>query len=240
MTNPSSIPFKSRRRAVSLVANSRWSKYATAGAASGLALAATADADIHHVDVNAPFNAAPGATVQKTYYFGALSALFVIEQRQHNPGPNGHAEFIIQGAVSAKFAGSIGATTNFRYPFRLASGANIAAQPFVSNFQSNGFIYFATLASHAAGGNFLAAGTGFIGFKFDAGAGTQYGWIRLNMNGSPTNGFTLVDYAYADVGTSITAGQTAVPEPGSLALLAFGGVGLLAWRKQRAKAAAQA
>ena len=54
------------------------------------------------------------------------------------------------------------------------------------------------------------------------------------MDGAPGNTFTLVDYAYGDVGDGITAGQ--VPETGSLALLALGGVGLVAWRKRRAKA----
>jgi hypothetical protein len=82
----------------------------------------------------------------------------------------------------------------------------------------------------------LDAGIGFAGFRFDNGSGPQYGWARIDMDGAPGNSFTLVDFAWADVGDSITAGQ--VPEPGSLALLALGGAGLLAWRTRRAKAAA--
>ena len=85
-------------------------------------------------------------------------------------------------------------------------------------------------------GQFLS-GIGFVGFKFNIGAGDQYGWARLMFYGNGANNFTLLDYAWGDVGDSITAGQTAlVPEPGSLGLLALGGAGLLAWRKRRAKA----
>ena len=80
----------------------------------------------------------------------------------------------------------------------------------------------------------LDQGTGFIGFRFNAGSGLQYGWIRVTMDGSPDNTFTVVDYAWADPGDMVAAGQ--VPEPGSLGLLALGGVGLVAWRKHRAKA----
>ena len=50
--------------------------------------------------------------------------------------------------------------------------------------------------------------------------------------GSPLNGLTIIDYAYADVGESISVGQT-VPEPGSLALLALGAAGVSAWRRKR-------
>ena len=80
----------------------------------------------------------------------------------------------------------------------------------------------------------LAPGVGFIGLKFNTGAGVQYGWVHINMNGSPDNSYTMVDYAWGDVGDTILTGQ--IPEPGSLALLAVGAVGLLAWRRQRAKA----
>ena len=54
------------------------------------------------------------------------------------------------------------------------------------------------------------------------------------MNGSPDNSYTMVDYAWGDVGDTILTGQ--VPEPGSLALLAVGAVGLARLARQRAKA----
>jgi hypothetical protein len=61
--------------------------------------------------------------------------------------------------------------------------------------------------------------------------------------------FYLVDYAYADPGEPIRAGQMSsnemvpeenddmVPEEGSLGALALGAAGLLAWRKRRSQVA---
>ena len=53
--------------------------------------------------------------------------------------------------------------------------------------------------------------------------------------------FILLDYAYADPGEGLRAGQTSegtlsdeqAPDQGSLGGLALGAVGLLAWRKSR-------
>ena len=51
--------------------------------------------------------------------------------------------------------------------------------------------------------------------------------------------FMLVDYAYADPGEPIRAGQTSsnetVPDESSLGWLAVGAAGLLAWRKRRSR-----
>jgi len=84
-------------------------------------------------------------------------------------------------------------------------------------------------------------GIGFIGFRFNNGAGIQYGWARIKVKGGRANNFILLDYAYADPGERLTAGQTSegtssdeqAPDQGSLGGLALGAVGLLAWRKSR-------
>jgi len=85
-------------------------------------------------------------------------------------------------------------------------------------------------------------GYGYIGFRFNNGAGVQYGWARIRMTGyGRVSAFKLVDYAYADPGESIKAGQTSsdehAPDQGSLGWLALGAVGLLAWRKSRSRTA---
>ena len=61
------------------------------------------------------------------------------------------------------------------------------------------------------------------------------------FKGPIDHNFWLVDYAYADPGEPIRAGQTSsnemVPDKGSLGGLALGAMGLLAWRKSRSRSA---
>lgn len=83
------------------------------------------------------------------------------------------------------------------------------------------------------------AGEGYLAFKFFDGVGTAYGWVRFRMDGEPGNSFQLLDYAYGAAGDKVFTGQKVIPEPGSLGLLAIGAAGLLLWRRQRAKTAAQ-
>jgi hypothetical protein len=137
--------------------------------------------------------------------------------------------------VSAAWNGFHGGGGSYPYVSKLAANVNPAAHGFVTG--ANGFFTsFGTLAFRGGYGNdqWLDPGTGFIGFRFNTGAGVQYGWVRITMNGSPLNSFTMVDYAWADPGETILTGQ--IPEPGSLGLLALGALGLVAWRKQRARA----
>ncbi len=89
------------------------------------------------------------------------------------------------------------------------------------------------------GGAWKKRGTGFAGFRFNNGAGTQYGWARVHMGGQNTNfAFTVLDYAWADPGEKIQPGQTSSTEAniqseGSLGFLALGAAGVALWRRRR-------
>jgi hypothetical protein len=79
-------------------------------------------------------------------------------------------------------------------------------------------------------------GVAFVAFKFNNGNGDQYGWARIKSQGPPVNKFTLVDYAYGDIGDPVRAGQKSNTDSAaleSLGGLALGATALLAWRKRR-------
>lgn len=78
----------------------------------------------------------------------------------------------------------------------------------------------------------LNSNNNYVGFRFvnEANANAiHYGWVRISLSGTAqAQPRAIVEYAYEDVaGAPIT-----VPTPGSLALLALGGVGLAARRRK--------
>jgi len=222
------VLFRSSRLAITLVEKSRWTAYATASAATAAVGIGNAEASIHHVDVNKTFAPAAGMSTISVFAL-APGAQISFRGFLHSSGINGHASFgIAVGAGVASFVGTALGPSS-RYVSKLGAGLNITGRNFITNAG-----YFAYIERHNTG-QFGSAGIGYIGFKFNTGAGLQYGWAKVNMQGATTNRYTLVDYAWGDVGDTVLTG--AVPEPGSLGLLALGGVGLLAWRKRRALAA---
>jgi PEP-CTERM motif len=85
--------------------------------------------------------------------------------------------------------------------------------------------------------------SGYLGFKFLSNEQTDFGWAHVKVTASTLKGETLYisEFAYDTVpGQSIRAGQTnAIPEPGTLSLLALGAAGLAVLRKRKASAASR-
>lgn len=88
-----------------------------------------------------------------------------------------------------------------------------------SRYRSNG-----TLNYYGGFTTTVAPGTpAFAGFRFNSGGQTFYGWIQLSVG---PGSIDFISAAYENVaGQTILAGAAAVPEPGSLALLALGAAG---------------
>ena len=224
------------------ISNTRWLAYATAGTASAIVGAPCADAEIH--------------------YSGKVDAVIDAERQQDD-----YVQLPLSNRASLVFdLFSSGGHSFYSSAFFLIKGKEIvsaAARAYqtdvrtqlLSNVQSGSLISNGKFGSIAGNpglgelkgvygtGQFFNSGKGIIGFKFDNGFGTQYGWVRIKV--SRTKDFKyryrVEDYAWGDVGDPISAGQKrSIDSPiakifksGSLGLLAFGSMGLDAWRGAR-------
>jgi hypothetical protein len=205
------------------IAKTRWVAYAAAGAATALAGSQSAEAAIHY-----------SGRVNELFLVGEADTLkldrpgdsFRLSHTSYGYGAND--KFAIFGIASAAFRGFSGRG----YVSKLGFGQPISMGNFI---QQHG------LMVRNGNPHQWNPGEGFIGFRFNKGAGVQYGWARIKISGVPKYDFVLLDYAYADPGERLTAGQTLentssdeqAPDQGSLGGLALGAVGLLAWRKSR-------
>lgn len=235
-----------RNQRLSLNKN-RWAAYATAGAATALASAPSAEAEITFVSVNQVFNATPGGSVSAPFQLGpnASFALFHSRIGFANNAASGQAGFLIYAVGNNAFNGfagftvtTTGAMQQLRYVSNLDAGQNVGG---LASFAQPPLNIFGTLAVAPGYVNSqwdLAENNRFIAFRFDTGAGPQLGWARINFDGPNNNSFTLVDYAFGGPNEAIATGQ--IPEPGSLGLIALGAVGIIAWRRRRAQVAPQA
>jgi len=233
---------KSNRK-INSITPSRWTAYMAAAAASTFAATHTAEAEIHYSGL---INQNIAGRHQVTFQLDPAGGSFVAG---HNNYVGGSSSFSAGGLAWVYFHGAQSAAVNgsegcFEEDDICASNLNrgdaISVRPFVQggfgelayDFYFNGWATF---------GNFQDRGIGLVGFKFNNGAGDQYGWVRVKMLDGRRNMFTVVDYAYGDPGEPVFAGQkgsnTSAPTLESLGGLALGAAGLLAWRKSRSRTA---
>ena len=226
-------------RKPSSVANKRWAAYAAAGVATALASTNSAEAVIHYsgpLDLRFHEGGRSFSLDQPSDFF-RLS----IYLNSYNEGL-GH--FKISGVATAAFRGF--PANHYYYASKLRFGQRVSTgsftQPPPLDF-IGGILIGDAFGIGDRYGQFGSPGPGFIGFRFNNGAGIQYGWARVKMPQHFTEElpFELSDYAYADPGEPITAGQRSsdekAPDQGSLGWLALGASGLLAWRKSRSRLA---
>jgi len=224
-------------KSVSL-SETRWLAYATAGVAGALGLSSSAEAEIHYsgnVSIELTRNAravlplSNGASLVFENVFGGSTFLqdFYL---------------LIKGVISGSargyaHSGSRNLVSNLRPRENVSAGEfySVAGNP-----------VHGVLISFWSDGSFappeFGRVRGFVGFRFNTGNGTQYGWARIQTTDDSNHRIhdIIKDYAWGDVGDVILTGQTqslqqgnANSVPGSLGLLAFGAQGVEAWRTQR-------
>jgi hypothetical protein len=241
------------RRQTAKVSHSRWLAYATASVATALAGSHSAEAATHYSGI---LNERIDQDTAKTFPLDQAGDFIWFERLQTGGfGATNVAYFRVYGIASAKFRGFLN-YTYYLFVSKLRFGELIPATTFGwvccphPPELSGGFLdRFGYQSFPWAGSQWKDRGPGYIGFRFNNGAGIQYGWARVWITGHPENAFKVIDYAYGDVGDRIRAGQKGgnemvpeesndiVPDEGSLGGLALGAVGLLAWRKSRSRAA---
>ena len=234
---------KNRNRQSASIGKTRWIGYAAAGAATALGGSQSAEAAIHY-----------SGRLDVVFKGEELNDIrFVLDQPgnyielRHEFGT--YAAFRVYTACSCERALRVFYSA-LHFPLfvsKLPFGENISGGDFIRTYTDS----FGHLARGTYGA-WLDRGAGFIGFRFHGSEGTQYGWARVKMAGEDRgNAFKFIDYAFADPGEPIFAGQKSsdeqapdqgstdevTPDEGSLGGLALGATGLIAWRKRRSQTA---
>src|SRR5439155_19074181 len=218
------------------IAKTRWVAYAAAGTATALAGSQSAEAAIHYSGrLDWRFTVGDA----HRFHLDQLGDSFRLSHTTVYYGTQ-EGNFSIFGIASAAFRGRL-LGFNRNYVSKLSFGQRISSGHFTQQFTQRAFGHLFYGGRSGPHSQWTNRGTGFIGFRFNNGAGVQYGWARIRILGRPHYNFWLLDYAYADPGEPIEAGQTSsdeqAPDQGSLGWLALGAVGLLAWRKSRSRSA---
>lgn len=205
----------------------RLAVYALAAGAAGvglLALAQPVEASIISSSENITINSSNTPETLNIAGSAELNFSYVHTLSLHGIGVRG-----LNGAKVAANANSL--ALDLGAGASIGSNRNFKAQ----NVRGSGLTMGGTLAPGSLIGKWNGL-SGYLGFDFAANGKTYFGWAKMTFSQSGKSA-KITEYAYDTVaGQSIKAGdtgQTSVPEPGTLSLLALGAVGLLALRKKR-------
>jgi hypothetical protein len=223
---------RKQQRKHNSISTGRWTAYAAA-AASTFPGAGAADAEIHYSgDVSVQLT---GDAVASLPLSNGASLVF---QNIYQSTALQTFTLLLKGAISGS---ARGAGPPYIYLSNLPPGKNVSAGRFysVAGNPNHGVLIQSSL--YGPFSPFFGPNRGFVGFRFNVGNGTQYGWARIytKLDGNRHVHDVIRDYAWGDVGDAISTGQklslqpaNANSVPGSLGLLAFGAQGLDTWRAQ--------
>jgi hypothetical protein len=233
------FPMKTQRK-INSITNARWTAYAAAATAAGFVGTNSAEATIHYSGL---VNQKIGGRDSATFPLDPAGGTFVVNHFNFVAGSSsfnvgGIASFSIYGTESASVNGGSCTCTGDPQPCasKLTRGDAISVRPFVADGGILAYQAYFAFGSSVSCGNFLDRGTGLVGFKFNNGAGVQYGWVRLRFQPGDKHMVEVVDYAYGDPGDTVFAGQKSgdsAPRLESLGGLAIGAAGLLASRRRK-------
>jgi hypothetical protein len=225
------------RQKIRSISNARWTTYAVASAATTLTCANSAEAEIHYsgnVSIKLTGNAhasLPLSNGASLFFQNIFGSTFVQT-----------FTFLMKGVISGSARAYGQGFSGFVFVSNLPQGESVSAGRFLSVAGSPGYgVLIAHWSDEAFAPPQFGRLRGFVGFRFNTGNGTQYGWARIQTRNDNNNRIhdVIRDYAWGDVGDTILTGQTQSLQPanansvaGSLGLLAFGAQGLDAWRTQ--------
>ncbi len=217
------------------------------GIAGALAIASGTSAYANIVFVNPPVDLTnvPGGTNTSANWdvnSDGIADFFFQNRFPNTPPENNGVVWQLNMDPAAGTASTNGllsyAGSNVRYAFALGvyrvigssrpgfstqTQVTLGSQYHYGSAEPNYYGGFAASLGYLGQGYFsVAPGTfAFVGFRFHAADGTHYGWIRLSVNAG------IIDFDTAAYNTSPNQEIATVPEPGTLALLAFGAVGVI-------------
>src|SRR5439155_22112042 len=183
------------RRQTAKVSHSRWLAYATASAATALAGSHSAEAAIHYSGIlNGIFP--PHRDKIHTFPLDQAGDSLVFQRKEVGTAFFQRTDidyFRVDGIASADFwagPGTYGGYT--QYVSKLLPGQNVSSGQFRSRFGVYGAIMVFGDREFYNNSPWLDPGVGFVGFKFNNGAGIPEGWVRVRMGRPPEQPFGVV------------------------------------------------